>query len=181
VAVFDLTQTNVLTADPVKSNFKIQNRRSAFARGRTGSTRKRWPKTCKRLPTYTYTDIKNTRSNTNNLDKVPAGIPRSMAALWLNYDFTSSPLAGLQVGAGARYMGASYGDSINSFKVPAVTLLDLSLRYDLARLSSSLQGWSATVSGSNLTNKNTIASCSSNVTCVFGMERAILANVKYKW
>ncbi|WP_050465353.1 TonB-dependent siderophore receptor [Herbaspirillum autotrophicum] len=180
VAVFDLTQTNVLTADPVKSNFKIQTG-EVRSQGVELEARATLAKNLQAIATYTYTDIKNTRSNTNNLDKVPAGIPRSMAALWLNYDFTSSPLAGLQVGAGARYMGASYGDSINSFKVPAVTLLDLSLRYDLARLSSSLQGWSATVSGSNLTNKNTIASCSSNVTCVFGMERAILANVKYKW
>ena len=179
-AVFDLTQTNVLTNDPNKLGFKIQTG-EVHSQGLEIEARTNLTANLQGIASYTYTDLKNTRSNTNNLDKVPAGIPRSMAGVWLNYDFTAAPLAGLQLGGGLRYSGSSYGDSVNSFKVPGVTLLDVSLRYDLAHLSPGWQGWSATLSASNLSNKNFIASCSSSATCIFGMERSILANLKYKW
>lgn len=33
------------------------------------------------VASYTYTDAKNTKSNSDNLDKAPTGIPRNMASL----------------------------------------------------------------------------------------------------
>lgn len=180
VAAFDLTQTNVLTTDPLNSKFKVQTG-EVRSQGVEVEARGALTKHLQGIATYTHTDIQNTRSNTNNLDKAPVGIPADMASLWLIYDVQTAALSGLQVGGGVRYVGASYGDATNTFKVPSYTLLDLSLRYDLGRLSSSLRGWTGTLTASNITNKNYIAGCINSSGCIFGAERAVLANVKYQW
>jgi iron complex outermembrane receptor protein len=65
--------------------------------------------------------------------------------------------------------------------VPAVTLFDLGLQYDLGRRVAQLKGFTATVNVSNLFDKNYIAGCQTLYTCEYGAARLVLAGLKYRW
>lgn len=109
--------------------------------------------------------------------KTPTQAPRHMASLWADYAFAS----GLGVGAGVRYIGTSWADDANTLKVPAYTLVDLSLRYDLGRVNSALKGATARLTAHNVFNKEYVASCVSETWCYWGQERTVTASVGYKW
>ncbi|KAG1383049.1 hypothetical protein G6F59_017818 [Rhizopus arrhizus] len=84
------------------------------------------------LAAYTFTAMTYRESTEGLTGTTPYPAPRHMAALWGDYQIDS----GLGVGAGVRYVGTSWADSANTLKVPAYTLGDLAVRYDLGRLSS---------------------------------------------
>ncbi|MCC6378433.1 MAG: TonB-dependent receptor [Burkholderiales bacterium] len=85
--------------------------------------------------------------------KTPLYTPKNAAALWLDYAFGKAPLAGLSVGAGVRYTGATWGDSANTLRVGSNTLVDAALRWDLARAAPGLKGFLVAVNASNLLDK----------------------------
>ena len=178
VSVFDLKQENVLTTDPLNTRNRVQ----------TGEIRSQGveleahvdvTRNLQAVASYTLTDLSNTKSNTVQ-DKSPIGIPRQMASFWLNYSLPGV-LAGMQTSAGVRYVGSTYGDAANTFKVPAVTLVDLSLRYDLGRVAQQFRGMTVGVTASNLFDKSYIAACLNVNACAFGVGRLVLANLKYQW
>lgn len=80
-----------------------------------------------------------------------------------------------------RYLGTSYGDPANTFKVPVATLVDVAGRYDLGQLSSSLKGTTLAINVNNLTNKRYVASCTSAMYCFVGQDRTVTATVDYRW
>jgi iron complex outermembrane receptor protein len=121
------------------------------------------------------------KSNGINLNKAPTGIPRNMASLWANYRIPFFPFEGLQVGAGVRYVGWSYGDEANSFKVSSYTLFDAALLFDLAYLRSELKGWQIGVNGTNITDKTYVSQCLGLNDCSYGLARRVLGNLKYRW
>src|SRR3546814_11153258 len=70
----------------------------------------------------------------NNRGNTPNAVARNMASLWTDYTFDRGPLAGLQVGGGARYFGKSWADAENTLRIPSYTLYDARLGYDLSRV-----------------------------------------------
>lgn len=101
-----------------------------------------------------------------------------MASLWTSYAFQN----GLTTGAGMRYMGTTYGNSANSFKVPAYDLYDLSVGYDLSRSSpSSLKGAKLQLNVNNVFNEKYVSSCGAAWACFYGSERSAMAKVSYSW
>jgi iron complex outermembrane receptor protein len=181
VSAFNLTENNVATTDPLHSGFSVltgQVRSRGFeVEGHASLT-----DNLQLIGSYTYTNLLNTRSNTSNRNKVPVGIPSNTASLWADYTISSGPLAGLLIGGGVRYVGSSYADTANTFKIPSATLLDLSLRYDLGRRFPDLKGLTVSLTATNLSNRKYIASCSSSMSyCYWGQGRLILAGAKYQW
>ncbi len=180
VSAFHITQNNVATTDPLHTSFSVltgQVRSQGFeVEGHASLTNN-----LQLIASYTYTNLLNTKSNTSNLDKVPVGIPRNTASLWADYTVSAGPLAGLLFGGGVRYIGGSYGDTANSFMTSSATLVDLSLRYDLGRRFSSLQGWTTWINVSNLLDRKYFASCTSANYCYWGQGRLLLAGAKYQW
>jgi iron complex outermembrane receptor protein len=179
-SLFNLTQQNVLTTDPDHTNYQVQ----------TGEVRSRGVEleahvdvtdNLKVIANYTYTDLENTKSNSINLHKTPVAIPNQMASGWVTYDMPESWIDGLQLGAGVRFIGRSYGDAGNTFKVPSYTLLDMAVNYDIGKAIPKAKGLTATVSASNLLDKDYISSCTSAVGCTYGAGRLVLANLKYSW
>ncbi|WP_268648045.1 TonB-dependent receptor domain-containing protein, partial [Escherichia coli] len=72
------------------------------------------------IASYSYNQGKVVKSNDPaEIGKVPSYQPRHLASLWLDYRLPQGPLAGLGLGAGARYVGASYGDKLNLMRNPA--------------------------------------------------------------
>jgi iron complex outermembrane receptor protein len=82
---------------------------------------------------------------------------------------------------GVRYVGSSYGDSENTFKVPSYALLDAAVHYDFAGLGSDLEGWQLAVNAKNLLDKSFIASCERLDRCFQGVGRNVLATLKFRW
>lgn len=139
------------------------------------------------MASYTYTDVSYSKSYFVNdgagvvdaKGNTPPQTPEQMATLWADYSFTEGALAGLTVGAGARYVGESKGSELNDFKVPSYTLFDASVGYDLTQVG--LQGTSVRVTANNLTDEYYVASCYSAVACYLGDERSVTATLTQRF
>lgn len=132
------------------------------------------------IASYSYNEGKVVKSNDPaEVGKVPSYQPRHQASLWLDYRLPQGPLAGLGVGAGARYVGASYGDKLNLMHNPAATLFDVSLSYEPGYAHPALKGWQARLSVQNLADKQ-LQICSTGY-CYLGQGRQIVGSVRYKW
>ncbi len=179
-AVFDLTRQNVTTPDPAHPGFSIQ----------TGEVRSRGIELegvasladgLNLIGSYTYNNVKVTKSNDVDQGKRPMGVPTHMASAWADYTQGRGPLKGLGLGAGVRYVGATPGDLANTFDVPSATLFDASIHYDLGGLSQTLQGVRLSVNATNLFDREYVASCSAATSCFWGNRRTVLATLRYRW
>lgn len=140
------------------------------------------------LGSYTYNQVEYSKSYfvfdalggvVDAKGNTPYQSPGRMASLWADYSFKGGPLAGLSIGAGARYVGESYGSDLNDFKVPSYTLFDAALSYDLGNLG--LRGTSLRLNANNLTDEYHVASCYSANACYLGEERSLVATVTQKF
>lgn len=182
-SLFNMTKQDVPTADPDPLH--------PFARVQTGEVRSRGFEFSARasltdnfdlVGSYTYTDLEVTKSNGPDLGKVPfAGVPKHMASIWGDYTIQNGAFAGLGIGAGVRYIGTTQDDGEGLVQVPAATLLDAAIRYDLSKISKQLTGATLTVNATNLLDKTYVASCNNTVTCFYGPGRTIMASLRYRW
>ncbi|WP_432759240.1 TonB-dependent siderophore receptor [Bordetella genomosp. 5] len=190
-AAFDIRRENMLTTDPDPTHMCGASRCSVQAgelrtQGIELEAKTEPVRGLSLIASYSYLDNEYERANPNaaglNLKgKRPTGIPQHQASAWARYQMQEGPLAGLGVGGGVRYLGSSYGDDVNSFKVPSVTLFDLMLDYDLGRASPALKGMQVALNVSNLFDKEYIAACSSGAWCWYGYERTVKASLRYRW
>ena len=74
------------------------------------------------LPEFTITES----SDPIEVGKREPIVPEHMASLWMHYGFEKGAFKGFGFGGGVRYIGETFGDSINSelMVVPAITLFD---------------------------------------------------------
>lgn len=114
-ALYQLTKTNNLMADPNGSLFSVEGG-EIRARGVELEAKAALSASVNLVGSYTYTDAEYT-TDTNYKGNTPAQVPKHMASLWADYTFFDGPLSGLTLGTGGRYTGSSYGDPANSFKV----------------------------------------------------------------
>ncbi len=61
--------------------------------------------------------------------KTPPNIPETAANLWLRWDATRK----LQARAGLRYVGRTFSDNANTFRIPGYAVVDATLSYALTR------------------------------------------------
>lgn len=179
-AVYQLTQTNVLTTDTAHPTYQIQTG-EVRSRGVELEARATLFDSFDLVASYAYTDAEVTKSNSVDLGKRPMVVPRNMAALWGHYTFKTGLFAGLGLGAGVRYVGSGAGDAGNTFFTPDYTLVDAALSYDLAVANAALKGWKVQVNAQNLFDKEYISGCYSSVQCSFGLRRTVLATLSYRW
>ncbi|WDY59942.1 TonB-dependent receptor domain-containing protein [Pseudomonas sp. PSKL.D1] len=100
---------------------------------------------------------------------------------WGDYTFQGGPLEGLRLGAGARYVGSTFGDSANSFKVDSYTVVDTLVAYPLGKLDHSLDGLEVSLNATNLFDEEYVAGCFSTVGCQYGQQRTVYGTVTYEW
>ncbi len=178
---FQITQTNVLTTDPVYTNYSVQQG-EVESRGIEVEGHFSPVPGLNLIASYTYLNTEVTRSNAGLVGNRPAGVPNSMANAWADYTIQEGNLlAGLTVGGGVRYIGSTYGDAANTFKVDGYTLFDAMLRYDLGQLSPELRGMQATFNMTNIADKQYVSACSSTTGCYWGLGRTFLAGLRYRW
>jgi iron complex outermembrane recepter protein len=181
VSLYDLTQKNAVSSDSAHSGYYVQtgevHSRGVEVEGKLalGSG---WNMTA----AYTYTDAEVTESATPAyVGNTPTGVARNTASLWLRYAAQTGPLEGLGIGGGVRYVGSTYGDDANSFKVPQVTLFDAAISYDFGARNPKYDGLTLNVAATNLFDKEYVASCSATTRCFYGTGRSVLATLKYSW
>ncbi|WP_136483114.1 TonB-dependent siderophore receptor [Vibrio sp. H11] len=131
---------------------------------------------------YTYSDVEVTKDSANGLQgTTPIYVPEHSATLWSTYQIDQGVLDGSRVSAGARYVGSMMMDATNTQgKVPDYTMVDLSLGYDLGKISERLQGVSADVIASNLLDEKSYT-CYDNMNCWYGAERTIEVKLGYQF
>lgn len=179
LALYDLVQQNMTTTDPDNPGYIVQSAqtkvRGAELEGKLAVTRQ-----LSLLGSYTYTDAKYTRSNDGNQGNRVSGTPKTQAALWVDYAFVDS-LAGLSTGVGARFVGKKFGDSSNTIEVPAYTVFDAALRYDLGVLGGRWQDATLALNVNNLFDRDYVAICTRATRCYFGAPRTVMATLTYRW
>ncbi|EOX8895447.1 ferrichrome porin FhuA [Escherichia coli] len=175
-ALYQLTKTNNLMADPNGSLFSVEGG-EIRARGVELEAKAALSASVNLVGSYTYTDAEYT-TDTNYKGNTPAQVPKHMASLWADYTFFDGPLSGLTLGTGGRYTGSSYGDPANSFKVGSYTVVDALVRYDLARVG--MAGSNVALHVNNLFDREYVASCFNTYGCFWGAERQVVATATFR-
>jgi iron complex outermembrane receptor protein len=180
-AAFELTQQNVLTADPDPTHL--------FASVQTGEIRVRGIEVEGKASladglnvtaAYTYTDPIVTKANDMTLGRHPVSIPDQTASIWADYTIPRGPAAGLGFGGGMRWVDQSYADALNTLRAPGYFLFDAALRYDLGKLNHTLNGVQLALNATNLFDREYLASCS-DLGCGYGLRRSVFGQIKYQW
>ncbi|EFU9142364.1 ferrichrome porin FhuA [Escherichia coli] len=176
-ALYQLTKTNNLMADPNGSLFSVEGG-EIRARGVELEAKAALSASVNLVGSYTYTDAEYT-TDTTYKGNTPAQVPKHMASLWADYTFFDGPLSGLTLGTGGRYTGSSYGDPANSFKVGSYTVVDALVRYDLARVG--MAGSNVALHVNNLFDREYVASCFNTYGCFWGAECQVVATATFRF
>lgn len=185
VSVFQINQENVATK--LANEDFYRNAGEVESKGVEVEGRLHITDSLRLLGSYTYTKVEYAKtyfSNAGGVDtdvkgNTPSQTPKHMASLWADYRFNDGVLNGLGLGAGVRYVGKSWADAENTEHVPAYTLYDASLSYDLSNVG--LKGTSVRLNANNLTNEQYVASCGNLNYCYYGEERNVMATVIQKF
>lgn len=173
-AVFDLTKTNVTTPDPQHLNFSILSG-EVRSRGLELEAKGEVARNLSLTAAYSYTDAEVTRSTTNTLGKTPILVPKQAASVWLDYVLRDGALAGLGIGAGARYTGKTYIETANLTENGTQTVFDAVLHYTSGK-------WRYALNASNLANKEqTTCLAEPTRTCFWNPERTVQLSARYFW
>lgn len=131
---------------------------------------------------YAYIDMEIKKAYDPNLEgTTPIYVPKHSAMAWTNYYVYSGAFEGARIGAGARYVGEMEMDASNTQgKVPAYSVVDMSLGYELGGVSEMLSGAQANLVVNNLFDQE-YYSCYDKTNCWFGAEQSIELNINYNF
>lgn len=184
-AVFELTKQNVPTPygeDPYGPVVQDGEIRSRGVELQATVSRNGWNLNA----SYTYNDVVVTEANPDvpnsslALGKHPRWVPEHMGSLWIDYTFSSGRLAGLNLGAGVRYVGTTYANATNTIANDPYTLVDAVVRYDLAKLWPQMKGAELAVNATNLLGTQYVT-CFSAADCKWGAQRTVIGTLTYRW
>ncbi|WP_342325490.1 TonB-dependent siderophore receptor [Kosakonia sp. BYX6] len=180
LAVYDLHQNNVPTYN--SSEGWYENAGEIRSRGLETELHSTLYDSLNLIASYTYTDAENVSTTVaGTKGKAPTRVPKHMASIFTSYTLPSGPLKSLTAGVGMRYIGTSYGDTQNTFKVPSVDLYDAMIGYDLGELNSRLKGANVQFNVNNIANTKYVAACGGSTACFYGIGRTMTATVSYAW
>jgi iron complex outermembrane recepter protein len=169
VAVYDLTQSNLLTRDPQDRDYQIPTgeRRT---RGMEWEARLDVVQQFQLQASYSYIDNEVVEDFQGLLGKTASGVPRNMGAMRFNWKPNSEYSANL----GLIGVGKRYGDPTNSFMLPGYARVDAGILYEHQALSLRL-----TIE--NLTDERYIAAPFAEDDLYQGKRRELIAGIGYRW
>lgn len=169
-AAFDITRQNYVTYDNIgtpHASGEVRSRGLEFeattelTRGLDLIAAYTW------IPDFTMVSS----SNPDEVGMRDPSVAEHMASLWLHYRFQSGSLKGVGFGGGVRYIGETFGDWANTISVPAYTLFDGVIDYEI-------DDWRFAVNVTNIGDTETLT-CSD--TCYYGADRTIIASIRRRW
>lgn len=172
LAAYDLTQTNVLTADPDGAPGNRIQTGEISARGIELEGTADLTDNFKLRAAYTYQDMEVTKSNTGNVGKRPMTTPEHQASLWGDYTIKEGMFNGLGFGAGLRLTGSSYADEQNTIKNKSSAFVDASIHFER-------DGTRLAINATNLFDKQ-VANCSFG-DCYWQQGRTIIGTLTRRW
>jgi iron complex outermembrane recepter protein len=128
LALYQVTLSNVLTADPINPNFSVQTgeqRSRGIELDLVGEPIPGW----KIAAGYAYTNARVTADNVIPVGNRLFNTPEHAVSLWTTYEIQRGTAKGLGFGLGIFYVGRREGDLENSFRVPGYTRTDASIFY----------------------------------------------------
>ena len=179
LAAFDLTQQNLLTTDLSNPNFSTQTG-EVRSRGIDASSVMSLTDGLSLRASYTVLDPKIQQSNDGVQGNVPAGVPRNLASLWVDYTFQSGTMEGFGLGGGIKYIGKTYADDANQVTIPSHTLFDAALHYDFGARNPKLKGLKLDVNAYNVFDRKFVDSCSL-FGCAYGNGRTVYGTLTYRF
>ncbi|MCP5471941.1 MAG: TonB-dependent siderophore receptor [Sinobacteraceae bacterium] len=188
LSAFDLRQQDILTSDPDPTHNTCGTAGTSQCQVQDGEGRVRGIELEGRITPLdgfsvigatSWMESEVTRSNNGYQGNQLTMVPDWTVSLWGDYTFDAGVLNGLALAAGVRYIGESYGDSANLYRIPSYTLWDAAIRYDLSRISNSRLLLSLNVS--NLADKTYVSTCTGVSACFYGSGRILIANARWSW
>ena len=167
-SVFSVTQDHTLTADPSNPLNQIQ----------TGQTRSRGVElesvaslgfNLNFVGSFTHDQVRYTHNNDGTVGKVPLFTPANLTSLWL--DYTPKHWG---VGAGARFVGLTWADPMNTLPVPGHTLMDAEVHFEA-------HGLRYAFSAANLLDKTYVSYCFQTIACNYGPLRTVTGTITYRF
>ncbi|MFE1599243.1 TonB-dependent siderophore receptor [Methylobacterium sp. ID0610] len=190
-AAFDIKRSNALNADPANPGFSLQTG-EVGVQGVEFEARATLAEGLSLVGGVSFLDARNTRDASTTLNALtnqpvplvgrgPIQVPDKTASLFVDYRIQSGPLLGLGLGGGLRYLGSSWGDPANTFRVPESLLVDAMVRYDLKHLDASLTGFDLQINAQNLLDERYVTGCLDYSGCYYGPSRTVYATLRYRW
>lgn len=176
-AIYDLTQTDLVSYDPV-----------TFLPYQVGKVRSRGLELEARgqfddlglVAAYAYTDTTILESAVaTEIGEQDELVPRNTFSVWADYRMDTVGLTGLTLGGGLRYIGkTNLLDSTQD--VPGYLLADAMVKYDFSGLDPKLEGTTLTVNARNLFDKK-YYTCAGATGCRYGEPLTVAATLSRKW
>lgn len=176
LAVYELTQQNITTPDPINTGFNVQTG-EARVRGAELEAVGRFNERLSLNFSYSYTESEVTKSNNPLLLGAElVRVPRNKASIYSDYTFQSGALAGFGFGMGVRYVDETYGTptNIESIKNVSTTLVDATMHYNFAN-------WRVALNANNLLDKEFVSNCGTVNSCFWGPVRTVYVSVARLW
>ncbi|MGP5436303.1 TonB-dependent siderophore receptor [Psychrobacter alimentarius] len=169
LAVFDITQKNVVVADEI--NYRSQTQTGEISsKGFEVSGSHMLNDWVDVAASYSYTDAEITADefNPNVVGNTPAQTAKHKATLWTDYYATDK----LTLNAGVRYEDGMQLDKQNSDQLPSVTLVDIGGNYQINPMLT------VGASINNLFDKTYVGACYDINNCWMGPERQMSVSLK---
>lgn len=175
-SLFSIDRDGILVSNPV-AGFPTNQSQLGLVRSRGGEVevQARPAPTLNLTASLTAFDIENRSGLAATIGNAPTQTPEFVASAFLDYTLPGGGvLPGLGGGFGVRHVGKSYADTANTLVVPAVTVFDAALHYDLGafRLAANV---------SNLFDKAFVGACPSAGTCYAGNLRRATFSLGYRF
>ncbi|WP_422419313.1 TonB-dependent siderophore receptor [Pseudomonas sp. GZD-222] len=183
LSVYEIKQQNILTTDPTDWTRSVQVG-ALRSRGVELEGKASLSDNLDMIASVSRNDVVYTKDNDGREGRHPSGTPPMTASLWLDYHFTGdTPLAGLGMGLGARYVRGSDGSDFayDHFSIPSYTVYDGMLSYDFQQSPLRLKGVKLQVNLQNLEDKVYVSRCTSDVDCYYGEGRTLTTDLTYNW
>ncbi len=137
LAFYDLTRSNVTTADPDNRNFSVQTgeqKSQGIELDISGEILPGW----NIIAGYAYNDAKVTKDNTIPVGNRLLSAPEHSFNLWTTYRIQQGDLQGLGLGLGFYYVGKRAADLANTFEVPSYFRTDAAIFYEREQFRAAL-------------------------------------------
>lgn len=170
-SLFSIERDGILVANPV-AGFPTNQSQLGLVRSRGGEieVQARPVATLNVTAALTAFRIRNRDGLAATLGKTPTATPEFTASAFVDYTLPPGRfLPGFGVGAGVRHVGRSWADTVNTLPVPAATVIDAAIHYDVGavRIAGNV---------SNLFDKAHVGACPSAGTCyAANLRRATLS------